>query len=744
MFRRMVLLCLLPALFMSCANRTSDETVVTGADETVCAEEETENNMTEIYNDLTPPCIVPTVYETEDIVIADIIATEAPYFADPTGEIDSTDAIRRALDDCFAAGGGTVYLPVGVYRITESIQIPPFVTLRGDWQDPDAGTEYGTVIKACVPSSEETETGLFVLGGSGGVVGLTVFYPEQGVGADAKPYPFTFYTNGIGRNYMLSTIKNVTVLNGYRGIGACLTEGGSAHEQLTVENFKGTFLKCGAEVYNQADVGTWQGVTVSTKYWKELPSDSWMTTPGDEEIDSYIGANATGLILGDLEWTEFKDLRIDGCRVGLHIVKGKRIEFAGSLYDISVTDCQEGLRIDSIDERWGMVIADGVIEGSVTNNTLGLLRMTDVEITGDIIGVSDDVTLETKVYPQDALDCPHIELNNDCDFDGLTTDRARTYVKPADKLYVWDGAKDGTADISGELQRLLDEAGKTGGVVYLPAGMYRLDAPVSVPRGVELRGASSVPTRDQGGLSLGTILIAYYGDDEDASETDPALITLAGDNAGLNGIRIAYPENGPYDDDLGSTYTVRGTAKGVYMTNCAIIASANGVDFSGCDEHFIKKVTTCCYSNTFLLGGKNGYVSGCLQNATVIVRHGNGFYENWLEEGNVFTDLFNPVLRIECDYMIVDGAENQTVMNTFAYGVATFLTNRNSENTLLVNVGSDNLGDGSPQIIADSGSLTGINVMRWNGVSFEHYDGSLKLFNRLTIGNKAEKALIEE
>lgn len=52
---------------------------------------------------------------------------------------------------------------------------------------------------------------------------------------------------------MLSTVKNVTVLNGYRDIGACCLNpnvGGGAHEQLTVENFKGTFLYCGTEVYN--------------------------------------------------------------------------------------------------------------------------------------------------------------------------------------------------------------------------------------------------------------------------------------------------------------------------------------------------------------------------------------------------------------------------------------------------------------------------------------------------------------
>lgn len=44
--------------------------------------------------------------------------TQAPYNADNTGSDDVTLLIQQAIDDVAAAGGGTVYLPAGTYRLT--------------------------------------------------------------------------------------------------------------------------------------------------------------------------------------------------------------------------------------------------------------------------------------------------------------------------------------------------------------------------------------------------------------------------------------------------------------------------------------------------------------------------------------------------------------------------------------------------------------------------------------------------
>jgi len=237
--------------------------------------------------------------------------------------------------------------------------------------------------------------------------------------------------------------------------------------------------------------------------------------------------------------------------------------------------------------------------------------------------------------------------------------------------------------------------------------------------------------------------LSYYGDDADARPEDQALITLAGEYAGINGIRITYPENGPYDASLNTAYTVRGTAKGVYLVNSMIAASSHGVDFSGCDDHFIKKVSTCCYENTFLVGGRNGMISGCLQNGTVLCRTNVKLLQNWLREGDVFRDLFDPITRRYNRYIIADGADGETIFNTFVYGCANMLVCRDAS-VLAINIGSDNIGDTQPQLVLESGEMTVVNSMRYNGISFSHEAGRAALYNRITIWDKTEPIYLEQ
>ncbi len=662
------------------------------------------------------PRMIDTLYPTDDIVIADIVPTEMGYAVDPTGRTDSTAGLQKALRDCYTAGGGTVYLPAGTYVISDTVIVPHMVTLRGDWQNPEDGTEYGTIISVWDEPNENRDDGLFRLDASSGVVGLTLYYPHQSL-SDVKPYSFAFYVSDFS---MVYTVKNVTILNGYRGVGACCHDNSMpAHETLHVENMYGTFLSTGAEVTNQADVGTWMNVNVNNRYWKEA-SKSWMTPVDAAALDAYTLENTIGLTFGDLEWTQFVDVNVDNCAVGIKIIKGNRIQFAGSLYDLTITNCTKGLWVTDLDIRWGMVVSNATIDGGVINETPGTVKLFDVTVNGVTEG--------------------QVIVDNDTPLDENFLDYDRSYVIPARYFYQADLQPSIEVDSTAALQAVLDEAGKTGGVVYVPGGTYRMEGKLTVPAGVELRGTSSVATRSSS--DCGTAFLCLYGDDKGCGEEDPAFITLSGDYAGLNGIRIVYGQNSPFSEDTDTTFAVRGEGKGVYVVNSAIVASSLGIDFTDCDEHVIKKVVTLCYDYTYVVGGKNGFLAGCLQNPTVISRAGTIGRENWAYgEVEFLNKLTEPGLRVTSHLITVRGAENQTVYNMFAYATGYMVTNEDSVNTKVVNIGSDKMG--KFQITMEGGSLTAVNAMRYGGKSYRLKSGDMTLYNRIALWEGSEDTFHE-
>ena len=660
--------------------------------------------------------VVETIYPTDDVVIANIDITKVPYNADNTGKEDVTKIIQQAIDDCFNIGGGTVWLPKGEYRVTGNIYIQKFVTLRGEYQDPDDGNDYGTVIVADVESSSEILPALFTISGSAGAVGLTVWYPEQSI-ERVIPYPYTFY---IETGHMLQTIQNCTLINSYRGIGAgAQYEFGVSepHEMMTIENVKGTCLYEGISVHNSSDVDTIKTLYISNTYWAQ--SGEKFNAPSMEKLNEYTRANSYGMVLGDLEWPNIADVKISNMIYGIHFKKGCRYTFSGSFADLYITDCDYGIYIpeDAMyrrGETWGLGIVNGVVEGSkyaILHEDYSAIQLTNVRVEGEI--KADPDAVEIMQYTTDTT--------------SFSPDYNTTYKKPVSVLYTVNTDTTGKTDVASDIQKALDKAEETGGVVYLPAGVYRLENPVTVPEGVELRGSSSVPVRCQSGCSNGTLLISYYG----YNENDKPLITLDGDNAGLNGLRIDYPLNNPVDDSGDYKKTspaVYSKSDGVYVTNCTITLAATGVVLEDCENAFIKKLIGCCIEGMFNLKNcKNSTIEGCHQNANALPRNGYSNYDipefkNRVKEDNNFEFFFIPIGRKQTTYITLDACENISVFNTFIYGGKSFLNAKDTTATF-VNVGNDGSSKTEPALQLSGGSINFLNFMRSteDGSNGQHY-----------------------
>ncbi|MEV0289794.1 glycosyl hydrolase family 28-related protein [Kribbella sp. NPDC050820] len=638
------------------------------------------------------PRLVQTVKPTEDGVIADLDATE--YGADRSGRRDSTKAIQQAIYACQDAGGGTVWLPAGHYLVSDTVEVHAFCTLRGDIDH--------TVVVANLQSGDDGPS-LFRIGGSAGVLGVTTFYPNQNA-TDPVPYNYTFEIPGgawIGNeNYMMATVADVTMLNSYRGIGISTMpndrgnapSSGQVHESSTIRNVRGTALLEGARAYNGADVGTWENVAFSNSVWASAPAK--YNAPSRQALDAWTRAHGTGLVLGDLEWDQFHRITLSDYRVGIHVVAGQRAQFTGSFLQPDVRRTDIGILVDVMDDRWGMTLAAGRVEGSehaVLNNSRGYVKITGTALTGAVDGIVHRMSGTAPTYQTEPLPKPKQALNV------VDAPHGVGYL-PA-------------ADATSAVQKAVDKAGRAGGgIVYLPAGWYRISTHLTVPSKVELRGASAVPNRDQSGASGGTVLHAFE------RNTETALITLK-QQAGVRGLRVFYPDNNPgrAEGVVAYPFAVRGHAGGNYVINAGFPNTWNGIDLRG-DDIVVRKVAGAFFDHAIKLGpGRDGRIEGVLSNGNAVTRVG---YQQpyWMNEGNIFELVIDKYMRKTAKIVTVDGATGLTLLNVFAYGFHDGLV-VNSGQVDAFNLGTDNLGADGYTVKVVGGDVEATNLARYNGIT---------------------------
>ncbi|MFJ2636153.1 discoidin domain-containing protein [Streptomyces sp. NPDC087422] len=656
------------------------------------------------------PKLVTTRYSTGAPVVADFDIRD--YGADTSGKRDATAAVQSALYDCQDAGGGTVWLGAGTYRLTTTVEVPAFCSLIGDRRDPDRGSGgYGTVIRADLPPGADGPV-LFRVGGSASVQGLTTYYPRQNA-AHPVPYNNTFEIPGSAwqsdANFMMSTVAHVTMLNSYKGVGVSTKTDdrgrpavqGQVHESATLADIKGTVLFTGATGYNGSDVGTWSDITFSNSYWAHAPSA--YDPPARSALDRWTRANGTGLVLGDLEWDQFSRISLSDYRTGIQVVKGQRAAFVGAFQQTRVVRTDVALQVDDIDTRWGMTVAGGTLQGSVAsirNATKGFVKVTGTALDGATSG-----TVVTMPGPVPV--------------------RAAAPDLPAPRghaLYAAGAVPHGVgyqpaADATAGIQRLLDRAGaRGGGTVYLPAGWYRVEGRLRVPAGVELRGASSSPNRDEDGASGGTVLFAYAGRNTANADTDAAFVTLAGNGSGVRGLRVFHPENNPATGYVPYPYDIRGTGRGTYVVDVGLTNAWNAVD-EGNDGFVVHKVTGVFLNRGVTArAGRGGLVDGVLSNGNAVNRTGFGI-PGWGLGSDLFAQTIDGFTRKNTDLVRVDGARGLTVSDVFGYGMHNGLV-VTSGDVRAFNLGTDNLGDGGYTVKAGaSADVTAVNVLRYNGAT---------------------------
>lgn len=701
-------------------------------------EGEKQPNATESKNPNTnkeTPYLVKTVYETLDSVVAAADVTN--YGADPTGKEDSSDAFRQALRDVGNAGGGTVWVPAGKYTISKSLNVPAMVTLRGDWNDPDAkdfNGEYGTILVANVSSSTSQNSGLIQMAECSGVEGITIYYPEQDI-TNVKAYAPTFYLAG---DIKLRTIKNVTFINSYTGIYV-----GSINESTILRNVKGTCLQKGIELHSVGDVGVFDDVTFSPKYWANAGSD--LKKADRDAIVEYCKENkSSGFLMHDLEQQQFSRITVEGYEYGIFFsAQPTRFMASGPMYQVNISDCSYGIYAEggtyesptkyafiqcpvltSLDWRCGYLISDSNISGteySIYNgcpeviNPQGVpcqayIHLAGVKLTGAIYG--------NVSYTANGKD---LDLSaNDMQDDRRTKTTGTAF----------EALKDGASEK--DIQAALDKVGKAGGgVVYLAAGNYDIATGLTVPKNTEIVGAAASAQRVP---DKGTVLWCKQQGKSTEQRDAKALVTLAGDNSGVSGLYFMYDSN-IYAIDKGEAvlyypFTVSGQGKGVWAVDCCIAGSSHGINFNNCDDHVIDSLYSCCINSHIEVSGNNGMVRNCLANATVIYRTNGVIVANELAaHQNYFEKLGKPY----SDYITVGSGKGQQLYNNFMFGGKRLVYVNGGTDVNGVNLGSDNMGN--YVIEMNTGSAIFSNVIITSVQTFNNIAGKLYIYNPLYNNN---------
>lgn len=147
---------------------------------------------------------------------------------------------------------------------------------------------------------------------------------------------------------------------------------------------------------------------------------------------------------------------------------------------------------------------------------------------------------------------------------------------------------DGKTDNTKAFQTTLNKAAEKGGIVHVPAGQFRFDGVLTIPRGVALQGIARGPYtvfHDRG-----TVLMAYAGRD---NEDSPPFIKMESSST-LRGLGIVYPEQKP-DDIHPYPYCIQTTGRMSNVIDVSIANAYNGIDcgsvYNEC--HNLRDINIC-------------------------------------------------------------------------------------------------------------------------------------------------------
>ncbi len=232
----------------------------------------------------------------------------------------------------------------------------------------------------------------------------------------------------------------------------------------------------------------------------------------------------------------------------------------------------------------------------------------------------------------------------------------------------FNAKNDGVTDNTTAVQNALNQASADGGgIVFLPPGKYKFTGHLSIPRGVELKGATDNLAAPMGQGSI----LEPYADRNNPSGTPFIKMAQA---SGIRAVTINYPEqvSANIPNVPAYPYAIQGTGSDIYIVNVGLRATYNGVDLftNKCDNHYVDGLAGHVFKNGVRVGGgaANGQVSNTQFNTSVYAAGAESKWGSWPnsptgDNSNVYDYQYNNL-----DFLVLGNCTGEILYNNFVYG----------------------------------------------------------------------------
>ena len=267
------------------------------------------------------------------------------------GATDCTAIFQRLLDEAGKAGGGTVTVPAGSFRIAGNLTIPAHVTLQGTYRVPPALKPVaaaplgGSILQAIAGrGSKEGAPFINLAGTNSAVAGLIITYPEWKQ-ADLPPVPYPPCIASQGTENV--GISECLLLNPYEGIRFLL-----AHRPL-VRNVTGYPSWRGLYVTECMDIGHLENV----HFWP-----FGVTYDPNDPFCQWVNLHGTAFEIAHTDWLYVLNTFCFGYGVGYKFTATDQGSANGNFIGLGADSCQRAVLVEQA-QAPGLLITNGEFVG---------------------------------------------------------------------------------------------------------------------------------------------------------------------------------------------------------------------------------------------------------------------------------------------------------------------------------------------------------------------------------------------